>query len=93
MMGYAGCRAQSPICWGRAQCSTLPFFSGFFFLFSALGGELWTAAGGEAAGGGPDAAGGAGSDLHSTEESPDVMVTQTKRRGTQRYDLQHNTLD
>lgn len=57
-------------------------------MFSALGGELWTAAGGEAAGGGPDAAGGAGSDLHSTKESPDVMVTQTKRKGTQRYDLQ-----
>lgn len=71
----------------RAEPKILPFLSGFFFLFSSLGGGLWTAAAGEVAGGGPDAAGGAGSGLHSTLASPDVMVTQTKR-GKQKHDFQ-----
>lgn len=59
----------------------LPFFSGFFFLFSSLGGGLWTAAAAAAAAaGGAEGAGaegveGVGFELHSTAGSPDGMAT------------------
>lgn len=61
----------------------LPFFSGFFFLLSSLGGGLWTAAAGEAEGAGPEGVGGVGFEMHSTLVSPDGMATSRTARGTQ----------
>lgn len=52
-----------------------PFFSGFFFLLSSLGGGLWTAAAGEAEGAGPVDLGAVGFELHSTMASADGMAT------------------
>lgn len=56
----------------------LPFFSGFFFLLSFVGGGLWTAAGaGEAEGAGPEGGAGADFETHSATVSPAGMGTHT----------------
>lgn len=61
----------------------LPFFSGFFFLFSSLGAGLWTAAAGEAEGACPEGVGGMVFEKDSTLVSPDGIATSHTTIGTQ----------
>lgn len=68
----------------------LPFFSGFFFLFSSLGAGLWTAAAGEAGGAGPEAVGGMAFEMDSTPVSPDGIATSHTTIGTQEKDQKKN---
>lgn len=68
----------------------LPFFSGFFFLFSSLGVALWTAAAGEAEGTGPEGVGGMVFEKDSTPVSPDGIATLHTTIGTQEKDQNKN---